>query len=114
LELKRLVLVACTLAVASGPALAAVKPDARATTSGNGTATVTGGPREGWRIVVATKPSGLTVQLKIRGEKKLIAKSPLMRSADCGRRCMISATARLWRPSDTSPTGTITLALHRE
>jgi hypothetical protein len=48
------------------------------------------------------------MMLKIRGEKKLVAKSPVVRSASCRPRC----TALLWRPSDTSPTGTIALALY--
>ena len=112
--MNRFLLVACAFAVATGPALAAVKPDARATNSGNGTASVTGGPWDGWRVVVTTKPSGLRVLVKIRGETKLIAKSPVLRSADCRPRCTISVTARLWTPNGTSPTGTISLALYRQ
>ena len=112
--MNRFLLVACAFAVATGPALAAVKPNARATNSGNGTASVTGGPWDGWRVVVTTKPSGLMVLVKIRGEKKLIAESPVVRSASCRSRCMIRVTAQLWRPGVKPPTGTISLALYRQ
>ena len=74
--LKRLLLVACALAVATGPVSAAVKPDALASSSGAGVASVSGGPWDGWRVVVTTKPSRLPVLLKVPGHPKLIANSP--------------------------------------
>jgi hypothetical protein len=113
--LKRVLVVACALAAASAPASAAVKPDALASTGGGGVASVSGGPWSGWRVVVTTKPSGLSVLLKIRGQKKLIAKSPIVRRASCHPSCKISVSAQLSAEGRShDATGTVSLALYHE
>ena len=61
--LRRPLLIACAVAVAAGPASAALKPDAFASNSGGGVVSVSGGPWDGWRVVVKTKPAGLPVLL---------------------------------------------------
>jgi hypothetical protein len=114
LGLNHLLVVLCAFAIATGPAAGAVEPQALATTGGNGTASVTGGPWDGWRIVVTTRPSGLAVGVKIGGGKTLITKSPFARSGHCRPRCTIRVTARLSRSSGKPSTGTISLALYRQ
>jgi hypothetical protein len=109
----RLLPVIAAVVVAQGAAGAAVKPDALATTSGGGTASVSSGAWDRWRIVVTTKPSGLKVLLAIRGERAWIVKGPAVRTEDCPRRCAIKVTARLWQPDETSPAGTVSLALYK-
>ena len=113
--LRRLLLVACAIAVAAGPASAALKPDAFASNSGGGVVSVSGGPWVGWRVAVKTKPSGLPVLLKIQGDRTLIAKSPIVRGSGCRPRCLVKVTAQLWKPrGSSSVTGTVSLALYRE
>ena len=113
--LKGLLLVACALAVASGPVSAALKPDAFASNSGGGVASVSGGPWDGWRVVVTTRPSGLQVRLQVRGHRTLTARSPIVRGSSCQPRCLINVTAQLWTARGTTPpTGTLSLALYKE
>ena len=111
--MHRLLPVLAAAVVAQGPAAAAVKPDALATTSGAGTASVASGAWDRWRIVVTTKPSGLSVLLAIRGERARIVKGPAVRTKECPQRCAIKVTARLWRPDEAPPTGTVSLALYK-
>ena len=114
-ELRRLLLVVCAIAVAAGPASAALKPDAFASNTGGGVVAVSGGPWDGWRVVVTTKPSHLRVTLTVPGHPKLVATSPTVRTSSCRPRCLVKVTAQLWTPRGNPPaTGTVSLALYRE
>ena len=92
-----------------------MKPDALASNSGGGVASVSGGPWDGWRVVVTTRPSGLPVLLKVPGQPKVIAKSPVVRGSSCRPRCLVKVTAQLWTAAGKPPSsGRISLALYRE
>jgi hypothetical protein len=110
---KYFVILGFSLVVAAGPALGAVKPDAIASSGGNGVASVSGGPWDGWRVVVTTHPAGLPVRLQIGGRRKVIAKGPIVRRATCNPRCAVKVTAQLWPPDGkTPPKGSLSLALY--
>jgi hypothetical protein len=114
-ELRRLLLVVCAIAVAAGPASAALKPGAFASNSGGGVVSVSGGPWDRWRLVVETKPTGLPVLLAIGGDRKLVANSPIVRGSRCRPRCLVKVTAQLWTPRGNPPArGTVSLALSSE
>jgi hypothetical protein len=90
-----------------------VKPNAVASSGVGGVASVSGGPWDSWRIVVTTKPSGLPVLVKIRGQKKVIASSPIVRRANCRPRCTVRVTAQLSATSGKTPqAATVSLALY--
>jgi len=110
---RRLVPILGALLLITDGAVAAVKPAAIATSGSGGTASVSAGTYDRWRIVVTTKPRGLSVLLTIRGQRRQVVEGPWSRTEFCPRSCRVEATARLWEANGTAPSGTVTLALYK-